>query len=556
MITRPPLRFRIATEPAEFEQIHALNYRTFVDEIPQHAANAERRLIDRFDAQNTYAVCMRGERLVGMISACGVRPFSLDHKLPDLDAYLPAAPGARPRVCEVRLLAVEPEHRTGVVFRGLGATLAQHCLGEGYDVAVISGTVRQLKLYRHIGFVPFGPLVGSSEAQYQPMYLTLEQFSANGSAFMRRRPVTMSSHVTMPAVTASPAAMTAPACFLPGPVQTSAAVRRAFEAPPVSHRTGAFADHVDDVRASLCALTGARYVQLPLGSGTLANDIIAAQLSLRHGCGLVLSNGEFGERLADHAARWALSHSVLRKAWGAAFTRADVERALDALPAARWLWAVHCETSTGVLNDIDMLRGVCAARGVALCLDCISSIGTVPVDLRGVALAAGSSGKGIGSLPGVALVFHDDVVTPERRLPRYLDLGLYAAGGDAVPFTHSSNLIAALHAALADGATRPAERFASTARDGARLRGRLRDAGFTVLADDATTSPAVTTIVLPAGTRAAEAGDRMEQLGFLIGCRSAYLRERNWVQVCLMGSYPADRLDALPAALAAAILSP
>jgi hypothetical protein len=29
-------------------------------------------------------------------------------------------------------------------------------------------------MYRHLGFNPFGPLVGKEGAYYQPMYLTLE----------------------------------------------------------------------------------------------------------------------------------------------------------------------------------------------------------------------------------------------------------------------------------------------------------------------------------------------------------------------------------------------
>jgi len=43
-------------------------------------------------------------------------------------------------------------------------------------------------------------------------------------------------------------------------------------------------------------LTGARNTEMVLGSGTLANDVVAAQLSLERGPGLILSNGEFGER--------------------------------------------------------------------------------------------------------------------------------------------------------------------------------------------------------------------------------------------------------------------
>ena len=85
------LRFKIASEDWEFEAIHRLNYKTFVEEIPQHARNPEQRLVDTFHAENTYAICLQGDRLVGMVTGRGNRPFSLDRKLPNLDALLPDA---------------------------------------------------------------------------------------------------------------------------------------------------------------------------------------------------------------------------------------------------------------------------------------------------------------------------------------------------------------------------------------------------------------------------------------------------------------------------------
>src|SRR5207244_3736510 len=84
------LTFKIATDRWELEQIHELNYRTFVEEIPQHRGNPDRALIDRFHGDNTYFVGKRGARVVGMIAVRSRRPFSLDEKLPDLDRYLPA----------------------------------------------------------------------------------------------------------------------------------------------------------------------------------------------------------------------------------------------------------------------------------------------------------------------------------------------------------------------------------------------------------------------------------------------------------------------------------
>jgi hypothetical protein len=59
---------------------------------------------------------------------------------------------------------------------GLLNRIGEYGLEKGYDMALISGTVRQLRLYEHLGFVPFGPRVGTPEAQFQPMYLTREAF--------------------------------------------------------------------------------------------------------------------------------------------------------------------------------------------------------------------------------------------------------------------------------------------------------------------------------------------------------------------------------------------
>jgi GNAT superfamily N-acetyltransferase len=104
----------------------------------------------------------------------------LDGKLENLDSYLP--PGRS--CCELRLLAVEPPYRRGRVFRGLGRLVIAYCWRQGYDLALISGTTRQQKLYRHLGFIPFGPLVGTPDALFQPMYLTVEHFEAGAKAFI------------------------------------------------------------------------------------------------------------------------------------------------------------------------------------------------------------------------------------------------------------------------------------------------------------------------------------------------------------------------------------
>lgn len=512
----PQLRFRIARETREMEQIHALHYKAFVEEIPQHTPNAEGRHVDRFHDENVYVIAVDGETVIGSLALRPRRPFSLDQKLPDLDVYLPP----NRKCCELRLLNISKEHRTGAVLPGLISVLWDYARAEEFDCALISATTRQLKLYGHLGFVPFGPLVGTKDAPFQPMYLTLEAFQERARQISSLPPSTRGEKVNM----------------LPGPVAIHDDVASAFHTAPQSHRAAEFADELHAVKASLCALTNAKHVEILLGSGTLANDVVAAQLTRLGGRGLVISNGEFGERLADHAMRAGLDFELLRFGWGEPIDLGAIENV-----PCDWIWIAACETSTGVLNDVAAIAEICRARGTKLCLDCVSAVGAVPLDLAEVWLASGASGKALASYPGLSMVFHREPVAPSDSLPRYLDLGLYAR--DGAPFTQSSNLVRALRVAVERVAW--PDRYQQIVTSGAWLRGRLRAAGFTLVGDRATPAPHVATIELPPRVRSDDVAGALERAGFLVSWASGYLHARNWIQVCLMGEIHRDALPAL-----------
>jgi aspartate aminotransferase-like enzyme len=516
-----PLQFKVATEEWEFEQVHQLNYRTFVEEIPQHQASSTPRLVDKFHDENTYLVCLCGNQVVGMVAARGRRPFSLDQKLPNLDSYLP--PGRR--ACEIRLLSVEKQFRNGQVFRGLTALMWQFGVEHGYDLGVISGTTRQQRLYRHLGFEPFGPQVGKGEAMFQPMYLTLEKFEKQAEIFLRQ-----------------PLRPHRPVSFLPGPVTIPLQVRKAFERAPESHRSDFFIADFQKTRGRLCQLTRSCHVQILLGSGTLANDAVAAQLTLEKKPGLILSNGEFGERLADHAKRFGLTFDTLKFPWGQALNLDVVQQFLSRSPAVGWLWCVHSETSTGMLNPLPVVQSLCAKRGIKVCADCISSIGLVPVNLERIYLASGASGKGLAGYPGLCMVYYNHSIASNTALPRYLDLGWYAEH-QGIAFTHSSNLVQALDAAVKQQDWE--RKFAEVADVSARLRARLRELGFRLLATGAEAMPGVVTIVLPAEQNSSDFGQKLQKAGFMLSYNSDYLRRRNWIQICLMGEYSNDKIEAL-----------
>jgi aspartate aminotransferase-like enzyme len=287
-------------------------------------------------------------------------------------------------------------------------------------------------------------------------------------------------------------------------------------------------------RTLLCELVNAQQVEIMMGSGTLANDAIAGQLSLLCKPGLILISGEFGRRLVKNANGAKLFFQTLEIPEGQAFQRPELEKALNENPGIEWVWGTHCETSTGVLNDLEMYKQVCAKHGLKLCMDCISSIGTVPVDLAGVYLASTTSGKGLASIAGLSMVFHNHDVQPAPDdLPCALDLGIYQQS-KGIPYTIQSNLVHALLAALKSHDWE--KRFEDVRSWSRTIRRKLAEIDAPILAPDSCAMPAVVTIVLPEIHSSEVVGDALKEHGILISYRSSYLLERNWIQACMMGA--------------------
>ncbi|MFT4413044.1 aminotransferase class V-fold PLP-dependent enzyme [Fredinandcohnia humi] len=501
--------YKIARTKREFEQIHRLNYKTFVEEIPQHAANEDKMLVDKFHNVNTYLICVKEQKLIGMIAVRGNRPFSLDGKLSNLEKYIPVQ---KEKPCEIRLLAVEKEYRqNGKVFFGLAQLITTYCLREGYDLALISGTTRQEKLYTQMGFKPFGPLLGSKEAAFQPMYLTKQTFDDSLAGRLHKDPIS----------------------FLPGPIMIEDKVINALRKKPISHRSNQFLYQMGQVRDILCRMTNSTYVEILVGTGTLANDVIAAQLSSLAGKGLIINNGEFGNRLVEHATRAGLEYSTVEKEWGIPIQIDEIDQELQKGNYS-WLWAVHSETSTGMLMNLKELKSVCQKNGVKLCIDCISTIGAVKIDLQDVYFASGVSGKAIGGYTGLSFVFHNHPVQPNYSIPRFLDLGMYTKY-ESIPYSHSSNLVDALYEALQK--YKNDDYYLSVEKRYMYIRNKIEELGLSILTPLNLSTPAIMTVMLPTHITSKSFGDDMALQGHLLHYESKYLQEKGWLQIACISNH-------------------
>jgi aspartate aminotransferase-like enzyme len=531
----PKLLFRQAVSSADLEQIHALNHRVFAEEIAQHGTDPSGLLVDRFHEQNHYFVAVREDVVIGMISAHAGPEFSVKRRLPDASLL-----ESLPCPIEVRLLAIEPTERNRTVLAGLLWQAYDYAVTGGYSHLLISAISTRQAMYQKMGFHVLGPAVPEGNASFVPMLMTLgEHRRVEGDR--------VGLHERHWHRAATPRA---PVSLLPGPVAIHPRVAAAFASAPVSHRSPAFIETYEKVREQLRAFVAGTDVVLFPGAGTLANDAVAANLKAIFGDaeGVVLANGEFGERLVRQARGAGLRCRPLAFPYGKPWDLEAVEAALGGGP--KWVWGVHLETSTGVLNDAARLQRAAGRAGCAVALDCVSSIGAAPIPVDGgqLLLASGVSGKSLGAYAGLAMVYMSDacqrLLKDKELCPSFDLLCMREARGPVS--TISSPSLFALACALDDSygfgdataGNAIARRFAEYRQLGELVRTELRAAGLQPLAAEAVAAPNITTFDLPYASFPEECA----RAGYVIAHESPYLQTRGWGQIATMGDIREETL--------------
>ncbi len=538
------LTFKRADDEGELRQVHELNYLTFVREIGQHEDPGRPALIDKFHERNLYLIAKRGPEVVAMLAVHDRPPFSVASRLDDpswIDRHCP-------RPLEVRLLAVRPSERKGVVLPGLLLLLYRHAGDAGYSHLLASGVRRQLGMYRKLGFQAIGAERAAGHAFFTPLAMAVNSLPAS----MRRIAARLERHA---AIDEKPTPAERAISLLPGPPEFSPEVERALTDRAISHRAPGCVARFERSRDVLGEMAGGVDATMMTGSGTLANECVAAALaSLRpRRAGLVLVNGEFGARLAEQARRWGLEFDRLEWSWGRAWNMHEVDTALKKLDAGAWVWGVHGETSTGVLNPIDDLLALARGRGLRVCLDCVSTLGSVPLDLKDVFLATSTSGKCLGALAGLAILLGPAETLRGLAMEGVpLALDARAAFDTRGPrFTIASTLINALDAALQrfDTRTKREAEYSRVGRLGALVRRRLRALHAEPIAADEHASPSVTTFVPPPGLPPERLALIARALGYEVNTRSPYLPPRGWAQIATMGNVQEPDVERLFAGL-------
>ena len=302
-----------------------------------------------------------------------------------------------------------------------------------------------------------------------------------------------------------------PYLLTPGPLTTSIEVKRAMLRDWGSWDED-FRALTADLRRRLLALLGNQadaFECIPMqGSGTFGVEAMLGTFLPRDGKVLVLANGAYGARAAETVRYLGRQVSVIDKGDYLPPRGAEVAAAIKADPAITHVMAIHCETSSGILNPLAEIADATAGAGRKLLIDSMSAFGAIEVRPDEIPFEAmvSSANKCIEGVPGFSFVLaRRDALEASKGNAHSLSLDLYAQWTAMEKtgqwrYTPPTHVVAAFIEALkmheVEGGV--AARGARYAQNRDVLVTGMRRIGFETLLDERWLSPIIVTFFSPA----------------------------------------------------------
>jgi 2-aminoethylphosphonate-pyruvate transaminase len=321
-----------------------------------------------------------------------------------------------------------------------------------------------------------------------------------------------------------------PLLLTPGPLTTSKRVKEVM-VHDWGSRDAAFLRINKEVLDRLPDIVNARgtHVTVPMqGSGTFAVEAMLTTFVPAGGKVLILINGAYGQRakrICDIARRAYTAHET---AEDTPPDLAAVDKILQADKSITHVFAVHCETTSGILNPIVEIAALVAKHGRKLLVDAMSAFGAIPLDAATTTFdaVAASSNKCIEGVPGLGFVICRQSALAETKgnaTTLVLDLHdqwqNFAKTGQ-YRFTPPIHVIVSFHQALTEfwaegGQPGRGRRYAE---NGKVLIEGMRKLGFATLLPDRLQAPIIITFHMPKDPKFVFEAfyDRLKERGYVI----------------------------------------
>jgi 2-aminoethylphosphonate-pyruvate transaminase len=249
--------------------------------------------------------------------------------------------------------------------------------------------------------------------------------------------------------------------FTPGPLTTSLTVKQAMLR-DLGSRDFEFIRIVREIRQELLKLAeadGRGYDAILMqGSGTFGIEAVIGSITPPDGKWLFVVNGAYGLRTMQIARALKIDAAAVTFPESRPAGAEAVATALAHEQKITHIGAVHCETTTGLLNPIQELGRVAATYGKVFMVDAMSSFGAMPIPVADwdIHFLVSSANKCIEGTPGFSFALaRRDLLAQVDGYARSLSLSLLAqwrgleADGQ-FRFTPPTHAILAFRQALAE----------------------------------------------------------------------------------------------------------
>jgi 2-aminoethylphosphonate-pyruvate transaminase len=210
-----------------------------------------------------------------------------------------------------------------------------------------------------------------------------------------------------------------PLLLTPGPLTTSKTVKQAM-VHDWGSRDQAFIAINKAVLEELPRIVNGTgtHVTVPMqGSGTFAVEAMLTTFVPPAGKALLLINGAYGQRarkILEVARRKVVVHETPEDRPP---DLVKVEALLKSDAEITHVFAVHCETTSGILNPIAEIARLAEQHGKRFLLDSMSAFGALPLDVTTMTVdaVAASSNKCIEGVPGLGFVIAREAALKETQ---------------------------------------------------------------------------------------------------------------------------------------------
>ncbi|NPV09039.1 MAG: alanine--glyoxylate aminotransferase family protein [Anaerolineae bacterium] len=195
--------------------------------------------------------------------------------------------------------------------------------------------------------------------------------------------------------------------MIPGPIEFEPVVLATMAEPTTSHVAGnfieVFGQALERTRRVFLSEDGQPFVVA--GSGTLAMDLAAANLTEEGDRALVVNTGYFGDRFGALLERYGAQVTHVRAPVGSRPSLEEIEAELGRAQY-KLVTVTHVDTSTGVIADVPGVARLAREHGALSVVDGVCSVAGEELRLSdwGVDVALTASQKAVGVPPGLALL--------------------------------------------------------------------------------------------------------------------------------------------------------